>query len=70
MTHPALTPEQQSELAALRKELLKAESRAVEALHALGPDHILEGEPLTRFEEADHEISQIKRRIQELTGEA
>ncbi|HQT45671.1 MAG: hypothetical protein B7X08_00830 [Acidocella sp. 20-63-7] len=70
MPHPVLTPEQQAELAALRAELLKAASRAVAALHALGPDHLLEGEPLTHFEEADHEISQLKQRIQALTGEA
>jgi hypothetical protein len=67
MSHVVLTPEQHAELDALRAELPKAELRALEALRDLGPDHKLEGEALTRFEEADHEVSDIRRRIEELT---
>ena len=69
MSNANLTPEQQAELEALQAELLKAERRALGALRDLGPDHKLEGEPLTRFEEADHEVTEIRRRIAELTGE-
>jgi hypothetical protein len=67
MSHVVLTPEQHAELDALQAELPKAELRALEALRDLGPDHKLEGEALTRFEEADHEVSDIRRRIEELT---
>jgi hypothetical protein len=69
MSPAPLTPEQCAELEGLREELQNAELRAAEALRGLGPDHILEGEALTRFEEADHEISEIRRRIKELEGE-
>jgi hypothetical protein len=69
MSHAVLTSEQRAELDALRAELPKAELRALDALRDLGPDHKLEGEALTRFEEADHEVAEIRRRIEELTGE-
>jgi hypothetical protein len=68
MSSASLTPEQRAELDRLREELRNAELRAAEALRSLGPDHILEGEALTRFEEADHEISEIRHRIKELEG--
>jgi hypothetical protein len=69
MSHAALTPEQRAELDALQEELPKAELRALLALRDLGSDHKLEGEALTRFEEADHEVTEIRHRIEELTGE-
>jgi ribosomal protein L29 len=68
MSFASLTPEQRAELDSLREELRSAELRAAEALRGLGPDHILEGAALTLFEEADHEISEIRRRIAELEG--
>jgi hypothetical protein len=69
MSHAALTSEQRAELDALQAELPKAELRALEALRDLGSGYKLEGEALTRFEEADHEVAEIRRRIEELTGE-
>ena len=69
MSSASLTPEQRAELDSLREELRSAELRAAEALHGLGPDHILEGAALTQFEEADHEISELRGRIRELEGD-
>ncbi len=66
MTSESLTPEERAELAALQQELPQAELRAAEALRTLGPDHILEGEALTRFADADNEVAEIRRRIKEL----
>lgn len=69
MCNVVLTPEQRAELDALWAELPKAELRALKALRDIGPDHKLEGEALTRFEEADHEVAEIRRRIKEVYRE-
>jgi hypothetical protein len=66
MSFSPLTPERRAELDSLREDLRSAELRAAEATRGFGADHTLEGEVLKRLEEADHEVSEIRRRIKEL----
>jgi hypothetical protein len=68
MTYVPLTPEQHTELHALRAEFAKAAQRAVDALHAFGPNHNLDPVAVTLFEEADHELDQLRRRIKAIVG--
>jgi len=66
MANEPLTAEDRAEYFSLHEELGRAERRAAEALATVGNAHLLEGVPLTLFEEANHEIAELQRRIKEI----